>query len=64
MRILETNMGDGIDVVWNFDNIEEAWKSGRFDWIEEYDHKLWKKIQKCKTIEKLIDIIGYPFYKI
>ena len=61
MRILETNMVDGIDVVYNFDTVDEAWKSGRFDWIYEYDRKLWKKIQKCKTVEKLIDKVGYPF---
>jgi len=64
MRVIETNMGDGIDLVHDWNTIDEAVDSGRFEYIEQNDgKKAWKKIMKATTIEEFIENVGYPFYE-
>lgn len=64
MKVVETNMADGIDLVHEFFSIEDAIKSERFDYIKEnFGKKEWRNIlRKSKTIEDFIKNVGYPFY--
>jgi hypothetical protein len=45
MKVIETNMNDGIDLIHEWSSVEEALKSGRFDyvyqmWCDEYDDEM------------------------
>ena len=48
MKIIETNMSNGRDLVHEWNTIEEALQSGRFDYLldEEMDPEEWNTIIK------------------
>lgn len=65
MKIIETNMSDGRDVVWEWDTVTEAWKSGRFDWIAACDSELFEELEAFPldgNLEDFINLVDYPFY--
>jgi hypothetical protein len=45
MKVIETNMSDGIDLIHEWSSVEEALQSGRFDyvyqmWCDEYPDEI------------------------
>jgi len=63
-KVIETNMCDNRDVIWNWKSIDEAIESGRFEWMyEDSDNKKQlKRARKKNTVEEFIEEIGYPFF--
>lgn len=68
MKIIETNMSDGVDIIWDFNTIQEALESERFDYLSQFideDSELSELdviLSKSETIEEFINNVGYPFY--
>lgn len=63
--VIETYMHDGIDRVHIWSTVEEAFNSGRFDYLEtqcEFDEDMdLDMIENSSSVEELITNVGYPF---
>lgn len=62
IRVLETGMCDGIDIIHTFTSVEEALESGRFDYLIEQDEYTEEELSSYKSVEEFIEKIGYPFF--
>jgi len=62
MKVRETNMSDGIDLYHEFNSVEEALDSERFDYLIENEDFTEQELISCKSVEELINKINYPFY--
>jgi hypothetical protein len=60
--IRETNMSDGIDLYHEFNSVEEALHSERFDYLIENEDFTEQELKSCKSVEELINKINHPFY--
>ena len=60
----ETYMADGIDLIHEWSSVEEAWESGRLDFLEDFldDDEEFEEIKKSKSVQELIEKVSYPFY--
>jgi hypothetical protein len=61
----ETYMADGIDLIHEWSSVEEAWVSGRLDYLSDdwiTTNSEYKKLRSYKTLRKLIEKVSYPFY--
>lgn len=54
VKVRETYMDDGVDLIHTFSTVQEALDSGRFEYIEE-------DLTEYKSVEELIAHVGYPF---
>lgn len=61
-KVIETHMSDGIDRMWEWKNVKQALKSGRFDYLIENGEYEEEDLTKCKNVVDLIDLVGFPFY--
>ena len=63
-QVLETEMYDGVDLIHNWKSVKHALNSGRFDYLYE-DLEMYdlteEDIKNCKSVEELINMVGYPF---
>jgi hypothetical protein len=62
ITVIETYMEDGNDLIHEWYSVKEALKSGRFDYLIENGSYKEKQLTSCKTIEELVELVGYPFY--
>lgn len=64
MKIRETNMSNGVDLIHYWNDIPEAIKSGRFDYLMEMDEDNFYETLffNSETLEDFIKNIGYPFF--
>ena len=73
VKVQETNMDNGIDLIHIWKTVRIALKSGRFDyWVESdapycddeewfNEDKSYYGLETLKSVEELISVIGYPF---
>ena len=61
VTVIETNMCDGNDLIHEWYSVEEALESGRFDYLIEDGSYKEKQLTSCKSVEELIELVGYPF---
>ena len=64
--VRETNMGNGVDLFHIWTSVEEALRSGQFDyltdmWDEDLEDLTWEEVQEIENLEEFINTIGYPF---
>ena len=62
MTVIETNMWDGNDLIHKWYSVKEALESGRFDYLIENGDYKEKQLTSCKSVEELVELVGYPFY--
>jgi hypothetical protein len=55
-------MGDGNDLIHEWHSVKEALESGRFDYLIENGSYKEKQLTSCKSVEELVELVGYPFY--
>jgi hypothetical protein len=60
--VLETNMGDGIDLKHYWSNVDEARESGRFDYLVENGDIASKRFYSIKKISTLVKLASPNFY--
>ena len=59
--VRETSFADGKDKIWSWSSVKSAKASGRFDYLKDEDDAWETKVKYCKTVEQLINNVGYPF---
>jgi hypothetical protein len=66
MKIIETGMSDGIDRIHEWDTVEDALASGRFDYCtesleDEDEEEEWFVAMKKLSLEEFIGFEGHLF---
>ena len=61
ITVIETYMGDGIDLIHEWETVREALESGRFDYLIEDGSYKKKQLTSCKSVEELVQLASYPF---
>jgi hypothetical protein len=61
IRVIETYMWDGNDLIHEWYSVKEALESGRFDYLIEDGSYKEKQLTSCKSVEELVNLAGYPF---
>lgn len=65
MIVIETNMRDGVDLIHEWNTVDDAWKSGRLDYLSEQDWRDEEEMNELYSIQnlrELIEKIWDPFY--
>jgi hypothetical protein len=62
VRVLETDMFDGNNLLHTFTSVTNALSSGRFDYLVENGFMKRKELRSCKSVQELILLVGRPFY--
>jgi hypothetical protein len=61
IRVIETEMWDGNDLIHEWKTVRTALNSGRFDYLIENGSYKKKQLSSCENVEELVELVGYPF---
>jgi hypothetical protein len=61
IRVIETEMWDGNDLIHEWKTVRTALNSGRFDYLIENGSYKKKQLASCENVEELVELVGYPF---